>query len=629
MTGRFECCVAEDGTYFKMNHNRSYLEEEPIVHRGDFRLWRRLLSFILVQWRGVALAVVLSLIITATGLALPRLIQLGMDRYIIDTSLPLQDRVNGLTSLAVVFLAAIVVGFAANFFQVMVLEWTGQRIMHAIRSRLFSHLLTLNLSFFDRHPVGRLVTRLTNDIQNMYEMFTSVIVTLFNEGIRLTGILAILVWLDWRLAAMLSVTLPVMVVIAFWFGRISRDAFREIRAYLASINGYLQEVISGISVIQLFLGERETTKRFSDLNGRYYHATLHQIWIFGIFLPLIEVANSTALALIIWYGGGEILRGHMTIGILAAFISYMRLFFQPLRELSQKYSIIQSAMASAERIFELLEAGDVLPQATQPVTLPVVRGGVDFEDVSFEYESGRPVVQGLSFSIKPGETIAIVGATGAGKTTVISLLERFYDPVRGVILLDGVDLRELDPHWLRDQIGLVMQDVLIVPGTVRQNILLDRDLPEDAIDRIVRLSQLSGLIEKLPNGLETKIGEGGMGLSAGQRQLLAFARVLARDPRILVLDEATANIDTETEMLVEQAIQAALANRTSIVVAHRLSTIRRANRILVMDRGRIVEHGSHEFLMARGGLYYHLQSLQNGVGERPGNGRGETANASL
>ena len=602
-----------------MNHDGSYPEENQVGHIGDFRLWRRLLGFILAQWRGVALAVTLSLVITATGLLLPRLVQLGMDRYIIDTSLPVRERVDGLATLGVVFLAAVVSGFAANFFQVMVLEWTGQRIMLAIRSRLFAHLLTLNLSFFNRHPVGRLVTRLTNDIQNMYEMFTSVIVTLFNEGIRLVGILAILIWLDWRLAAMLSLTLPVMVISAFWFGRVSRDSFREIRTHLASINGYLQEMVSGISVIQLFLGERDAAKRFFDLNGRYYRSALHQIWIFGIFVPLIEVANAVALALIIWYGGGEVLRGHMTIGILAAFISYLRLFFQPLRELSQKYTLVQSAMASAERIFELLETRDVLPQAAQPASLPLVRGGVEFRDVSFEYEAGRPVVEELSFSIDPGETIAVVGATGAGKTTVISLLERFYDPVRGRILLDGVDLREFDPHWLREQIGLVMQDVLIVPGTVRQNILLDRDLPAEGVDRIVRLSQLSGLIESLPLGLETKIGEGGMGLSAGQKQLLAFARVLARDPRILVLDEATANIDTETEMLVEQAIQAALANRTSIVVAHRLSTIRRADRILVMERGRIVEQGSHESLMAHGGLYCHLQSLQNGLGEKPEN----------
>lgn len=608
-----------------MQHSHGYFEEDQIGNMGDLRLWRRLLGFILVRWRGVALAIVLSLVVTATSLILPRLVQLGIDGYIINPNLTFQDRVHGLATLAAVFLAAVVVGFAVNFFQIMVLEWTGQQIMHAIRCRLFAHLLSLNLSFFNVHPVGRLVTRLTNDIQNMYEMFTSVIVTLFNEGIRLIGILAILFWMDWRLAAMLSVSFPIMLLITVWFGRISRDAFREIRTHLASINGFLQEVISGISVIQLFLGERDAGRKFADLNDRYYRAAYYQIWVFGIFVPCIEVMNYVSLALIIWYGGSEILHGNMTIGILAAFISYMRLFFQPLRELSQKYSIVQSAMASAERIFGLLETADVLPLTASPKALPGLRGGVAFRNVHFEYESGRPIIKGLSFSIEPGETIAVVGATGSGKTTVINLLERFYDPGQGEILLDGVNLRDFDPRWLREQIGLVMQEVLVVPGTVRENILLGRDLTGEEIEEIVRLSQLSGLIGNLPHGLDTRIGEGGMDLSAGQRQLLAFARVLARNPRILVLDEATANIDTETEMLVERAIQVALANRTSIVIAHRLSTIRRADRILVMERGRLVEQGTHDELMARHGLYYHLQTLQNDAGP---NGRADLCPSS-
>jgi ATP-binding cassette subfamily B protein len=302
----------------------------------------------------------------------------------------------------------------------------------------------------------------------------------------------------------------------------------------------------------------------------------------------------------------------MTLGVLAAFLSYMRLFFQPLRELSQKYSIVQSAMASAERIFQILETRDMLPMAEHPVKLDRFQGAIAFENVSFEYEQGRRVIRDLSFQVAPGETLAIVGATGSGKTTIISLLERFYDPVQGRIALDGEDLRQMDLHWVRDQIGLVMQDVLIIPGTIRENILLDRQRTEEELDRIVRLSQLHSLVKDLPEGLETRIGEGGIDLSAGQKQLLAFARVLARDPRVLVLDEATANVDTETEMFVEQAIQAALSNRTSIVIAHRLSTIRRADRILVVDHGCIAEQGTHEELMARQGIYYHLQTLHNG-----------------
>jgi ATP-binding cassette subfamily B protein len=312
------------------------------------------------------------------------------------------------------------------------------------------------------------------------------------------------------------------------------------------------------------------------------------------------------------YGGREILRDHMTLGILTAYISYVRLFFQPLRELSQKYTIVQSALASAERIFHLLEIRDFMPTPDDPLRPGRIEGAIAFNGVNFEYEPGRPVIKDLSFRIEPGETLAIIGATGSGKSTIINLLERLYDPIEGFITLDGQDLQRYDIRWLRDQIGLVMQDVFLVSGTIRENILLDRELPESELQRIIDLSQLRGLLAGLPEGIDTRVGEGGMGLSTGQRQLLAFARVLARNPRILVLDEATANVDTETEMLIEEAIQATLIGRTSIVIAHRLSTIRRANRILVMDHGRIVEQGTHASLMARSGVYRHLQRLQNG-----------------
>jgi ATP-binding cassette, subfamily B, multidrug efflux pump len=595
-----------------MQHDYGYFEDDHIGQLGDVNLWRRLLSFILPQWRWAMVAILLSFVVSAASLALPRLIQVGMDHYIIGADLELEERLSGLMQLGTMFLAVILVGFVTNFLQVIALEWTGQNIMHTIRQHLFTRMLDLNLSFFNAHPVGRLVTRLTNDIQNMHEMFTSVIITLFNDGIRLLGILAILYWMNWRLALLLCATFPVMLVITIWFGRLSRDAFRQLRTHLAAINAFLQEAVSGISVIQLFLRQKDMHRRFSGLNDRYFHSAYYQIWIFGIFIPLIEVMSSVSLALIIWYGGKEILQEHMTIGVLTAFIAYMRLFFQPVRELSQKYSIVQSAMASAERIFHLMELRDRLPVVDRPVVPKTVQGEIAFSKVIFAYEPDHPVIKELSFETRAGETLAIVGATGSGKTTLINLLERFYDPCSGSISLDGVDLRSLDPHWLREQVGLVMQDVFIVPGSIRENIMLDRQLSDEELDRIVELSQLSGMVRRLPEGLETKIGEGSMDLSAGQKQLLALARVFVRNPRILVLDEATANVDTETEMFVEQAIQAALADRTSIVIAHRLSTIRRADRILVMDQGCIVEQGTHDDLMQRHGLYYHLQTLQNG-----------------
>jgi ATP-binding cassette subfamily B protein len=594
-------------------NEQEFFDDEQKRYLGDFKLWERLLGFIVPQWKGVLAAVGLAFIITGTSLVWPRLVQVAMDKYILNNSLPADVRFNGVTRIAFIFLAVIAVGFVANFLQVAALEWTGQRIMHTLRQRLFSHVIRLNLSFFSAHRVGRLVTRHTNDIQNMHEMFTSVIVTLFNECVRLVGILAVLLWMDWRLSLLLALTFPLMALITLTFGRLSRKAFRQIRSHLAGINAFLQEMVSGMSVIQLFLREKDARERFSDLNRKYFEATIYQIRVFGIFVPLIEVMSSVALALIIWYGGGRVVRSYTTIGVLTAFISYMRLFFQPIRELSQKYTIVQSAMASAERIFQLLDEKDYIQPVIDPAKVDGTRGHIEFRSVEFSYEPGRPVLSDISFQVKPGHTLAIVGATGSGKTTIINLLERFYDPQRGSILLDGVDLRRLEPQWLREHIGLVMQDIFIVPGSIRENMLLDRELPESDIDRIVDLSQLEALVKSLPRGLDTKIGEGGMDLSAGQKQLLAFARVLARDPKVLILDEATSNVDTETEMLIEQAIGAVMANRTSIMIAHRLSTIRRANQIIVIDRGRIVERGTHQGLMEKAGLYHHLQMLQNGL----------------
>jgi ATP-binding cassette, subfamily B, multidrug efflux pump len=561
----------------------------------------------------VFLAIILSLIISATTLTLPYLIRIGIDRYIVNQQLEIGQRVTGLTTLAVYFFAVTLTGFLASFFQVTVLELAGQKIMHSMRQRLFVHILDLRLAFFNTNPVGKLVTRLTNDIQNMHEMFTSVIVTLFNELIKLVGILVILFWMNWRLTLLLTIVFPCMFIISFWFSRLARDAFRAIRTSLAAINSFLQEVLSGMVIIQLFLREKDTYSKFSRLNEDYGERTLYQIRVFGIFMPLIEVVSALSLALIIWYGGGEIIQRHMSLGILVAFISYMRLFFQPLRELSQQYSIVQSAMASAERIFQLLDTRDTLPVAPNPVKPARIQGMIEFNKVTFGYDPGLPVVNDLSFCVQPGETVAIVGATGAGKTTIINLLERFYDPTAGEILLDGIDLRNLDTNWLRKQVGLVMQEVFMVPATMRENILLDRQLPETELQRIIGIAQLTHVAKNLPHGLDTRIGEGGLDLSAGQKQLLAFARVLVRNPGILVLDEATANVDSETEMLIEQALQATVAQRTSIVIAHRLSTIRRANRILVMDHGRIVEHGTHGALLALHGFYYQLQTLQNGI----------------
>jgi ATP-binding cassette subfamily B protein len=403
-----------------MNQDREFFQEEQKRYLGDFKLWGRLLKFIVPQWRWVFAAVGLAFIITGVSLVWPRLIQLAMDKYILNTSLPAAQRVNGVSWIASLFLVVIVIGFVANFFQVIALEWTGQRIMDSLRQRLFGHVIGLNLSFFSSHQVGRLVTRHTNDIQNMYEMFTSVIITLFNEGIRLVGILVVLFWMDWRLSVLLALTFPLMVIITLTFGSLSRQAFRRIRAHLAGINAFLQEAISGISIIQIFLREKDAQERFSRLNRKYFDAAMYQIRVFGVFVPLIEVMSSISLALIIWYGGGQVLKSYMTIGVLTAFIAYMRLFFQPIREFSQKYTVVQSAMASAERIFQLLDEKDYVPPVVDPVEIRGIRGHIEFRDVVFAYDAERQVLRNISFEVEPGHTLAIVGATGSGKTTIIS-----------------------------------------------------------------------------------------------------------------------------------------------------------------------------------------------------------------
>lgn len=588
-----------------MEHSYGFFEEDKLGNLGDMALWRRILTYVSPQKKGVVTAIFLSIAVIAASLTLPYLIRIAIDNYIMDAALDRSTRLAGLYRLAVLFSVVVAAGFLSNFFQVTVLERTGQKIMHRLRQNLFSHLLSLDLSFFNNNPAGKLVTRLTNDIQNMHEMFTSVIITLFNDCIQLTGILIILFVMNWKLALIMTLLLPVIIALSFIFSKMARDAFRAIRSQLAIINSFLQESLSGIFLIQHFLRESDTDQKFVQQNTLYTEKTLHQIKLFGIFLPLIEVISSLAIALIIWYGGSQVLEKHMTFGVLAAFLSYMRLFFRPVREVSQKFSIIQSAMASAERIFELLDQRSALPAPVTTIT-PALTGAVAFQEVTFSYDAHKLIMQNLSFSIEPGETMAIVGPTGSGKTTIINLLERLYDPDSGVVLLDNTDIRLLDAHWLRSQLGLVIQDVFLIPGTLRDNICFGQEVSADAMRKVLIKAQLTKVVAELPDQLETVIGEGGYELSTGQKQLLSLARVLVRNPRILILDEATASIDSMTETLLDQAIAATVSSRTSIIIAHRLSTIRRADRIIVLDKGVIVEQGRFQELMAREGIFKRM-----------------------
>ena len=594
-------------------HNFGYTEEGQTATIGDVRLWQRVMQYCRNHTPALIGAVVLSLVVTLASLGLPRLMQMGIDQYIVNASVEDTARIAGLGQVALWYGILVGVIFLATFFQVVVLEWIGQSVMHRLRQDLFAHLLTLDLGYFHNQPAGRLVTRLTNDIQNMHEMFTSVMVTLFNDGLKLAGIFWFLFAMNWRLALAMMGFIPLAVVLTVVFSRFAREKFRAIRSQLAKLNSFLAESLSGAAVIQSFGGENRSATTHAELSREYMLRTFGQIKVFGAFMPLIELMSSAAVALIVWYGGGEVIRQHLTIGELAAFISYMRLFFQPLRELSQKYSIVQSAMASAERIFQTMDTRSALRleqgEEARPVAIPADQGRIEFQDIDFAYDLDQPILKEINLSLTPGETVALVGSTGAGKSTLISLLVRFYDPLKGRVLVDGVDVRRLPLAELRQRVGIIMQDIFILPDTVRANIMLDQPDDQERLMEILGQTGLHSFIDRLPQGLETRIGEGALNLSLGEKQLLSFVRALYRDPAILVLDEATASIDTESENLLEQAIAAGFQGRTSLVIAHRLSTIRRVDRIVVMDHGRIVEQGSHEELMGRETLYRALVRL--------------------
>jgi len=521
--------------------------------------------------------------------------------------------VEGILRIALLVVFILIVHFGLNFLQVYAMEVAGQKTMHDLRMKVFSHLQNLSASFFDKNPVGRLVTRLTNDIQNVHEMFTSILINLFRDILLLIGIIFVLLHLNRELALVSFSVVPLIFVTALVFSHRARDVFRVIRLKIAQMNAFLQENLSGIKVVQIFRREEENGRRFQKINEGHYLANMKQIKIYALFVPLIEILSSGAIGLLLWYGGGKVIQERITLGVLVAYLSYIRMFFQPIRDLSEKYNIQQSAMASLERIFSLLDQDKKIPESLSPKKKEI-KGHIEFRNVSFSYNGEEKVLRNVSFSVHEGETVALVGATGAGKTSLLHLLERFYEMEEGSILIDGIDIRERDISDLRSQIGLVMQDTFLFAGDVEENIRLeDRKIKEGRVKEVARVVNAEKFIQRLPHGYHTKIGEGGETLSSGEKQLLAFARALYIDPKILILDEATSHVDPETERLVQEGLVRLLKGRTAIVIAHRLSTIQHADRIIVLHKGRVREIGTHAELMAKKGLYFRLYQMQYGT----------------
>jgi ATP-binding cassette subfamily B protein len=485
--------------------------------------------------------------------------------------------------------------------------------------KLFVHIQHLAIAFFTRNPVARLVTRTTNDIQNMHELFTSVISMIFKDLFLLGGIAAVMLIINWKLALVSFIVLPVVLYASVNFSRRARDIFRELRVKVAQINTRFSETIGGIHVIQLFRQEMNNYRNFKELNHANYLAGMKQIHVLAVFMPLIELLSVVAVALVIFYGGGRVLNDTLTLGALVAFISYIRMFFRPIRDLAEKYNVLQNAMASAERIFLILDSREVLTQpalqsAQASTTLQRIEK-IRFENVYFGYIEGENILREITFSINAGETVAVVGPTGAGKTSLINLIPRFYDPTSGRVLINGLDLKNLNTSSFHSKIALVMQDPFLFSGTIRQNIFQGSQDPTAAQEQfIIGAANCRPLVERLPQGLDTVLSEGGASISSGERQLISIARAFARNPELILFDEATSYIDSSTELAIQQAVETLMKNRTSLVVAHRLSTVRNAHRIIVLNRGRIIETGDHAKLMKRKGFYYKLQQLQNARG---------------
>lgn len=580
-------------------------EDEILGKAYDAALARRLLAFLRPYRWAVAFAFLCLLLEKGAELAGPMLIGAALDAAVVHRDVVSLDR------FALLFLGSVLMAFVFNYLQTLTVQQTGQRAMHDLRRTLFTHLTRQDLAFFDKNPVGRLMTRVINDVENLNELFSTGLVTFLGDSLTLVGIAAALLWLDWRLALLTFLMAPALFLLTAAYRRRARANYRESRKVLARLNAYLQEHISGMATVQVFGQELRTQDRFQEINTRYRDLQVRSVRYNALFFPVVEVLSALSVGLVFAAGGWLAGAGGVAVGEVVAFILYVQRAYRPVRDLAEKYNIFQAAMASGERIVTLLETRPTLLDPAIPRALAPFRGEVEFQGVSLEYVPGEPVLRDVSFRVAPGEKVALVGATGAGKTSMISLLCRFYDVTAGRILVDGIDIREWDRSTLRRHLGLVLQDVFLFSGDIAGNIgLEDPRISAEAVEGAARRVRADAFIRRLPGGFAEPVQERGATLSQGERQLLAFARALAFDPRILILDEATSSVDTETERLIQEALQTLLHGRTALIIAHRLSTVRFVDRILVVHRGRIREEGRHEDLLRRGGIYARLYQLQ-------------------
>ena len=601
---------------------KQHHEEEILGKAYDARLMKRLLAYLRPYKPLVALSFLAILLHSGLQAVGPFLTKVAIDRYLAATARQptfldawlSPHAAAGLAQVAALYLLTLLVSFAVDFLQTYSMQLAGQKVMFDLRMQIFGHLQKLHAGFFDRNPVGRLVTRLTTDVDALNEMFSSGVIAVFGDFFTLAAIVGVMVSFHAPLALVSFSVLPLIALATALFRRRVRDSYRRIRTAIARINAYLQEHITGMAVVQLFNREQKSFEEFDEVNRRHMRAFKDSVFAHSLFYPTIEVLSATAIALILWYGGLRVMGGTLTLGVVVAFIQYAQRFYRPIQDLSEKYNILQGAMASSERIFKLLDTPPEIVSPAAPARLESPRGRIEFRDVWFAYKNGAEpewVLKDVSFTIEPDETIAIVGHTGAGKTTMMNLLLRFYDPQRGQILLDGVDLRDADLKELRRMFGVVLQDPFLFSGTVERNIRLGSDHLERAdLEEAAEEVNLADFIRALPGGFDEEVRERGATLSTGQKQLISFARALAHRPRILVLDEATSSVDTETEFRVRDALGRMVEGRTSIIIAHRLSTVQSADRILVMHKGRLRESGTHQELLAARGIYWKLYQLQ-------------------